>query len=253
MAPNPTLEYNIKAWCSGGCSRPPSKRHDFGLDFEPRDDGHFYITRVEALAKDFTEVRVGDRLYSFQDKPAAEYSSVDELNAVLSDALKISIETLHPEKMKQEIKTIDLPVQRGDVVPLKDYPAKPEYNGINVEILRKLQKGKLLVSPVGRKKERLLVDASNLHFELEVDKLQLRDRQDDDSDDDGDGDGDGDGDNVDEEETVEEAKDEDEEETDDKKEEASEPAAPAPAVADDKKEEASEPAAPAPAVAIEAS
>jgi len=178
--PGPTLEYNIKAWCAGGCSRPPSKRHDFGLDFERRDgdddDGHFYVTRVEALAKEFTEVRVGDRLYKFQDKAAAEYKSVDELYDILKDALKISIETLHPSVMTQEIKTIDLPVEKGDVVALKEYPAKPELEGQNVEVLRKLQKGKLLVSPVGRNKEKLLVDASNLDFELELDKLELKDR-----------------------------------------------------------------------------
>ena len=39
--PSATLEFNIKAWCAGGVSRPPSKRHDFGLEFEQRDDGHF--------------------------------------------------------------------------------------------------------------------------------------------------------------------------------------------------------------------
>ena len=135
------------------------------------------MIRVEGLVKDFTEFRVGDRLYKFQEKDASEWT-LEELERTIQDELKLTIEVLHPDKMKEEVKILDLPIDKGDVVPLKDYKDKPELNGKDVEVLRKLSSGKYLVSPVGKQKEKLLIDASNLHLEIETDKLTLKDLSD---------------------------------------------------------------------------
>ena len=169
------VQYNLKAWLCGSLSRPPSRRHDFGLDFEKRDDGHYYVTRVESLAKQCGDVEVGDRLLKFQGQPASDYQSVEELTEVLKGALSISFEALHPNLIEETITEVPNDVDLGDVVPLggMELDHKSYLNGKDVQVLRQVTSSDQWLVKVldGEKKgEKILVKTENLRYDLLPDR-----------------------------------------------------------------------------------
>ena len=175
--PGPTLDYNLKAWVSGSLTRPPSRRHDFGLDFE-LVDGVFYVTRSEALCKQLTEVKVGDRLLKFQNQDATPRNfTLKDLRTILKEELRVSFETLHPEIMQESITEIDMDIDIGDVVPLQNME-EHNLNGKDVQVLREGKNGQWLVKVLGgnngNKKKRILVKSDNLNYELLPNRIQLK-------------------------------------------------------------------------------
>eukprot|EP00339_Tiarina_fusa_P018711 CAMPEP_0117037682 /NCGR_PEP_ID=MMETSP0472-20121206/26569_1 /TAXON_ID=693140 ORGANISM="Tiarina fusus, Strain LIS" /NCGR_SAMPLE_ID=MMETSP0472 /ASSEMBLY_ACC=CAM_ASM_000603 /LENGTH=190 /DNA_ID=CAMNT_0004747709 /DNA_START=106 /DNA_END=678 /DNA_ORIENTATION=+ len=171
--PAPSLEYNLKAWVRGSLTRPKLRKlHDFGLDMERSDDdGHFYITRAEGLAREFTEVKVGDRLLKFQDRDPSEFS-LEDIHQILKKELKISFETLHPEIMSESITEIEIEIEIGDVVPLAGMEDE-SLNGRDVQVLRESKNGKWLVKVLDSE-AKILVHSSNLSFELIPEQLEQR-------------------------------------------------------------------------------
>jgi hypothetical protein len=152
--PGPTLEFNLKRWVCGSVTKASIKHETIGLELEERDDGAIYVTKVEGLTKQFTDVLVGDKLYKFQDRDISEYGGgIDELYAIIKKELKISLETIHPNHDIQASDLLErMDIQIGDRVPLINYKPHPDYNGRTVEVLREVKAGqqylvKLIESP----------------------------------------------------------------------------------------------------------
>jgi hypothetical protein len=181
MAPPASLEYNLKAWVSGSLTRPRQlknkKLHDFGLDLEQdADDGQFYITRVEGLAKELDGIRVGDRLFKFQGKDPSEFTTGDalkEIRRMLRTELTISFETLHPEILHESITEIEMDIETGDVIPLTSMKEEEALNGKDAQILRGGKDGQWLVQ-VLETGAKMIVHSSNLQYEVIPEKIQLR-------------------------------------------------------------------------------
>ena len=165
------MEYNLKAWVSGSLSRPPSKRHDFGLDFECID-GIFWVTRVEALAKEMTDVRVGDRLLKFQNQDPSNFT-LEEIQTILKEELHVTFETLHPELMGDSVTEIDMDIDIGDVVPLQNMDDS-SLEGTNVQVVREGKNGNYLVKIMDGSNRKILVKGSNLNYELLPNRIQLK-------------------------------------------------------------------------------